>query len=99
MECIQMSDENIRNLERAVEADPNDDQAQMRLLAAKGRNTQRKLLVYWKLRHKENGLFANGRGELPCSPGDLSYYFSENGKSWSSKNILLKFIKKTKAGT
>jgi len=88
-----MADNEILNLEEEVTLNPNDLNLKVKLFNTMARSLGQEFSTYWKVREKKTGLFATGRH------GDYSYnydndHFSTQGKEWTKKDELYKYLKK-----
>lgn len=88
-----MSDEELRNLEREVQANPEDPDLQLKFFNARARASGQNFVVYWKIREKKTGLFCSGRLTADPYRRDESL-FTPAGKAWTDKNTMYTFLRK-----
>lgn len=87
-----MSDNELRNLEKEAKLNPGDETLQARWLQARMRSGE-KSRVFWKIKEKKTGQFATGK--LNATFGYSSpTYFSKEGKEWSDKDEVYKYLKR-----
>lgn len=76
-------DQDIRALERAVQADPNDLKARIELFKARLRIDPTGVSTIYKIKHKISGKFLTGSSYIN---------YTKMGKTWKSLDAVYKFI-------
>lgn len=87
-----MADTDVRRLERDASLNPNDPETLSKLMNAKTR-TGEEIDIYWKILHPASGEFCSGVTESRSGWRGRPL-FSYEGKTWTDKTELYKFIQK-----